>query len=65
MLAFYRGVPYHWLMNGKLIRYEIQTTAGRRITFALSKVDAIRKATARGYTVLAAAKAKSLLEETR
>ena len=47
------------------IRYEIQTTVGRRITFAASKAEAIRKATARGYTVLHAVKVKSLLEETR
>ena len=52
-------------MKGSPIRYEIQTTAGRRITFATSKAEAIRKAVARGYTVLRAVKVKSLLEETR
>ena len=46
----------------KLKRYAVQTTKGRRTTFAASKKDALQKAIARGYIVTSVTRAKPLLE---
>jgi hypothetical protein len=46
-----------------LKRYALETTKGRRTTWAASKKEAKAKAVSCGYVVLSVTLAKSLLEE--